>query len=167
MKLRVPDWCTEGARISVNGVEQAAEAKPGTYATVSRTWKKGDVITIDMPMRTRIIEANPLVEESRGQVAVQRGPIVYCLESNDLNGVSIDDIAIPLNAEFTPVDMTIDGCRIKALEGDVVKRSETSWKGQLYREASTGKQTVKVRLIPYYAWGNRGKSEMTVWMPAL
>lgn len=167
MKLRVPDWCTEGARISVNGVEQAAEAKPGTYATVSRTWKKGDVITIDMPMRTRIIEANPLVEESRGQVAVQRGPIVYCLESNDLNGVSIDDIAIPLNAEFTPVDMTIDGCRIKALEGDVVKRSEASWKGQLYREASTGKQTVRVRLIPYYAWGNRGKSEMTVWMPAL
>ena len=117
-------------------------------------------------MRTRIVEANPLVEESRGQVAVQRGPIVYCLESNDLGGLSIDDIAIPLDAKFTPVDMTIDGSRIKALEGEVINRSEASWKGQLYREATAKKQMVKVRLIPYYAWGNRGKSEMTVWMPA-
>lgn len=166
IKLRVPDWCTEGAKITVNGEEQKIEAKAGTYATVNRTWKKGDVVSINMPMRTRIVEANPLVEESRGQVAVQRGPIVYCLESNDLGGLSIDDIAIPLDAKFTPVDMTIDGSRIKALEGEVINRSEASWKGQLYREATTKKQMVKVRLIPYYAWGNRGKSEMTVWMPA-
>ena len=166
IKLRVPDWCTEGAKITVNGEEQNIETKAGTYATVNRTWKKGDVVGISMPMRTRIVEANPLVEESRGQVAVQRGPIVYCLESNDLGGLSIDDIAIPLDAKFTPVDMTIDGSRIKALEGEVINRSEASWKGQLYREATTKKQMVKVRLIPYYAWGNRGKSEMTVWMPA-
>ena len=166
IKLRVPDWCTEGAKITVNGEEQNIEAKAGTYATVNRTWKKGDVVSINMPMRTRIVEANPLVEESRGQVAVQRGPIVYCLESNDLGGLSIDDIAIPLDAKFTPVDMTIDGSRIKALEGEVINRSEASWKGQLYREAMAKKQMVKVRLIPYYAWGNRGKSEMTVWMPA-
>ena len=166
IKLRVPDWCTEGAKITVNGEEQNIEAKAGTYATVNRTWKKGDVVSINMPMRTRIVEANPLVEESRGQVAVQRGPIVYCLESNDLGGLSIDDIAIPLDAKFTPVDMTIDGSRIKALEGEVINRSEASWKGQLYREATVKKQMVKVRLIPYYAWGNRGKSEMTVWMPA-
>ena len=166
IKLRVPDWCTEGAKITVNGEEQNIEAKAGTYATVNRTWKKGDVVSINMPMRTRIVEANPLVEESRGQVAVQRGPIVYCLESNDLGGLSIDDIAIPLDAKFTPVDMTIDGSRIKALEGEVINRSEASWKGQLYREATAKKQMVKVRLIPYYAWGNRGKSEMTVWMLA-
>ena len=166
IKLRVPDWCTEGAKITVNGEEQNIEAKAGTYATVNRTWKKGDVVSINMPMRTRIVEANPLVEESRGQVAVQRGPIVYCLESNDLGGLFIDDIAIPLDAKFTPVDMTIDGSRIKALEGEVINRSEASWKGQLYREATAKKQMVKVRLIPYYAWGNRGKSEMTVWMPA-
>ena len=167
VKLRVPEWCTEGAEISVNGEKLNVETKAGTYAAVSRTWKKGDVVSINMPMRTRLVEANPLVEESRGQVAVQRGPIVYCLESNDLNGVSIDDIAIPLNAKFTPVDMTVDGSHIKALEGEVINRNEASWKGQLYREATTNKQTVKIRLIPYYAWGNRGKSEMTVWMPVM
>lgn len=166
VKLRVPEWCTEGATVTVNGQDAGVEAKAGTYATVNRTWKKGDVVAINMPMRTRLIEANPLVEESRGQVAVQRGPVVYCLESNDLNGVSIDDIAIPLSAKFTPVDMTIDGSRVKALEAEVVNRGETSWKGQLYREATAKKQTVKVRFVPYYAWGNRGESEMTVWMPA-
>lgn len=166
MKLRVPDWCTEGAEIKVNGEAVAVEAKAGTYAAVNRTWKKGDMVSINMPMRARIVEANPLVEENRGQVAVQRGPIVYCLESNDLGGLSIDDIAIPLDAKFTPVDMTIDGSHIKALEGEVINRGEASWKGTLYREVTDKRQTVKVRLIPYYAWGNRGKSEMTVWMPA-
>ena len=165
VKLRVPEWCTEGATILVNGQETGVEAKAGTYATVSRTWKKGDVLSINMPMRTRFVEANPLVEESRGQVAVQRGPIVYCLESNDLGGASIDDIAIPLDAKFTPVETTIDGSRIMALEGEVVNRSEASWKGTLYREATTKKNMQKVRLIPYYAWGNRGKGEMTVWIP--
>ncbi|WP_302749922.1 glycoside hydrolase family 127 protein [uncultured Prevotella sp.] len=166
IRLRVPDWCTEGATILVNGAQQTIEATAGTYATVTRTWKKGDVVTLSMPMRTRLIEANPLVEESRGQVAVQRGPIVYCLESNDLGGARIDDIAIPLNAKFTPVDMTIDGSRVKALEAEVINRSEPSWKGQLYREATAKKHTQTVRFIPYYAWGNRGKSEMTVWIPA-
>lgn len=165
LKLRVPEWCTEGAKIYVNGQEVDIEAKAGTYAVVNRLWKKGDVVSISMPMRTRLVEANPLVEESRGQVAVQRGPIVYCLESNDLNGTSIDDIAIPLDAKFTPVEMTVDGSRVMALEGEVINRGEASWKGTLYREVTAKKSRQKVRLIPYYAWGNRGKSEMTVWIP--
>ena len=149
----------------MNGQSAGTATQAGTYASINRTWKKGDVITLDMPMRTRLIEANPLVEESRGQVAVQRGPVIYCLESNDLNGLSIDNIAIPANAKFTPVDMTIAGSKMKALEVEAVNRTEDTWKDVLYREVSTKKNTVKIRLIPYYAWGNRGKSEMTVWMP--
>ncbi len=165
IKLRIPDWCTDSATILVNGQSAGTATQAGTYASINRTWKKGDVITLDMPMRTRLIEANPLVEESRGQVAVQRGPVIYCLESNDLNGLSIDNIAIPANAKFTPVDMTIAGSKMKALEVEAVNRTEDTWKDVLYREVSTKKNTVKIRLIPYYAWGNRGKSEMTVWMP--
>lgn len=164
MRLRIPDWA-DGYTLSVNGQTVSdAQMKEG-YATVSRTWKKGDVVSISLPMRAKMIEANPLVEESRGQVAVQRGPIVYCIESNDLGGVSIDDIALPLDAKFTPVDMTIDGAHMKALETEAINRGESSWKGTLYREATAKKDKVKIRLIPYYAWGNRGKSEMTVWIP--
>lgn len=165
VSLHIPAWC-EGAEVSVNGERAASDVKNG-YIEVSRVWKKGDVLTLSMPMEVKIMEANPLVEESRGQVAVQRGPILYCLESNDLNGVSIDDIALPVDAKFTTAEATIDGSRMTVLETTAVNRNEKSWKGQLYREVCRNKANTKIRLIPYYAWGNRGKSEMTVWMPAV
>ena len=170
IKLRIPEWAA-GAKVSITqkkGMTQEIMAsKAGEYLTLTQSWSKGDVITLTLPMETKVIEANPLVEECRGQVAVQRGPILYCLESNDLNGMDIDNIAIPVNAKFTPVETNIEGSRMMALETEAVDRSEKSWTGTLYRTASTDKKKVKVRLIPYYAWGNRGKSEMTVWMPAV
>lgn len=137
------------------------------YASVSRTWRKGDMVELNMPMEAKLIEANPLVEESRGQVAVQRGPIIYCLESNDLGDIDIDNIAIPANAEFDTVETTIDGAHMTALETMAVVRTEKDWTNTLYREVSKEKKQVKIRLVPYYAWGNRGKSEMTVWMPVV
>ena len=164
LKLRIPAWC-RNAKILVNGEPVNVDAKSESYAAVTRQWKKGDVVTLDMPMETKLMEANPLVEECRGQVAVQRGPIIYCLESNDLNGVDIDNIAIPVDAKFTPVETTIEGSRMMALETEAVNRAEASWENTLYREISKDKNTVKIRLIPYYAWGNRGDSEMTIWIP--
>ena len=164
LKLRIPAWC-DNATIKVNGEPINVNAKNESYAAVTRQWKKGDVVTLDMPMETKLMEANPLVEECRGQVAVQRGPIIYCLESNDLNGVDIDNIAIPVDAKFTPVETTIEGSRMMALETEAVNRAEASWENTLYREISKDKNTVKIRLIPYYAWGNRGDSEMTIWIP--
>ena len=164
LKLRIPAWC-DNATIKVNGEPVNVDAKSESYAAVTRQWKKGDVVTLDMPMETKLMEANPLVEECRGQVAVQRGPVIYCLESNDLNGVNIDNIAIPADAEFTPVETTIEGSRMMALETEAVNRTEASWENTLYREISKDKNTVKIRLIPYFAWGNRGDSEMTIWIP--
>ena len=170
LKLRIPEWAA-GAKVSIaqkKGITQDITApKAGEYLTLTQTWSKGDVITLTLPMETRVIEANPLVEECRGQVAVQRGPILYCLGSNELNGMYIDNISSPVNATFTPVETTIEGSRMMALETEAVDRSEKTWTGTLYRTANTEKKKVKVRLIPYYAWGNRGKSEMTVWMPAV
>ncbi len=165
IKLRIPGWCRE-VNVSVNGRPVPYDREKG-YAAVNGKWKKGDIITYSMEMGTRIVEANPLVEENRGQVAVQRGPIVYCAESPDLGDIDIDDIAIPVDAKFTPVEVVIDGSRMMALEGEVVVRDEATWKGQLYREVSRKNERRTIRLIPYYAWGNRGKSEMTVWMPAV
>ena len=166
LKLRVPGWAG-GMTAAVEGTQISASTKSADgYLVIDREWRKGDVIDIEIPMTTRIIEANPLVEECRGQVAIQRGPVVYCLESTDIPGIDIDDIAIPLDAEFTPVEAEIAGSRIVALETQVKSRGEDSWEGTLYRDASTKKEKVTIRLIPYYAWGNRGDSEMTVWIPA-
>lgn len=162
--LRIPAFA-EGALLKVNGQEVPTDTDRG-YIVVKRTWKKGDKMTFEVPMNTVIMEANPLVEENRGQVAVMRGPILYCLESNDLGQTDIDDIVMPLNAQFSTVDTKIAGCRVKALETEAYVRGADEWRSQLYRPAAVYKEKRKVRLIPYFAWGNRGHSEMTVWMPA-
>jgi len=161
--LRRPAWCRQMTVESTNG---ATSQEANGYITLDGTWRKGDAITIDMPMEARLVEAHPLVEEARGQVAVQRGPIVYCAESPDLGGADIDDLLVPVGTQFKPVATTIAGSRMMALEGEVLVRSQQAWSGTLYRDASAQKQRKTIRLIPYYAWGNRGKSEMTVWMPA-
>ena len=165
LNLRIPSWCNR-YEVTVNGARMETVPTENGYVSIRRTWQRGDRVSLRMDMQTKIIEANPLAEEIRGQVAVQRGPIVYCLESPDLAGVSIDDIAIPVDAAFSPVETSIAGSRIMVLEGKVLDRRESSWSNTLYRQASKDKKEIIVRLIPYYAWGNRGKSEMTVWMPA-
>ncbi|MBQ7423050.1 MAG: glycoside hydrolase family 127 protein [Prevotella sp.] len=167
LRLRIPEWCDE-ASLTVNGQPVSAEVRPNSYVTINRKFKKGDVVALSMPMRARLIEAHPLVEDVKNQVAVKRGPIVYCLESADIDGsdVDIDDVVIPANIELTPVDMTIDGHPFKALEGTAHLAKTANWaQNELYREVKTDCSSVKVRLIPYYAWGNRGNIDMTVWMP--
>ena len=164
LRLRIPGWCTHYT-LTRNGEAVGTEPSNG-YVSIEATWKKGDIVVLDMDMPARIMEAHPLVEESRGQVAIQRGPIIYCAESQDLNGSDIDDIIIPLTTRFSPVETTIAGSRMMALEGTVDVRNEAPWTGTLYRDATTAKQHQTIRLIPYYAWGNRGKSEMTVWISA-
>ena len=164
LKLRKPSWCNNYQLTKNDQIINVREEHG--YIIIDDIWKRGDIISFNLEMKTRIMEANPLVEESRGQVAIQRGPIVYCMESQDLNGIDIDNVIIPLNTQFKPVEVTIDGSRMMALECEVAVRTEASWKNTLYRDASTEKQRKTIRLIPYYAWGNRGKSEMTVWIPA-
>ena len=119
---------------------------------------------MDLPVR--LLEAHPLAEEIRNQVVVKRGPLVYCLESMDMRGGgSIDNVLIPADIKLIPKKVTIEGSPVVALEGKARLISSNSWEGILYRPVSFAGKTVDIRLIPYYAWGNRGKGEMTVWMP--
>lgn len=165
MFFRIPDWC-QGATLTVNGVAQNLDLSPDTYAEVNRVWKKGDVIELNLPMKAVLLEANPLVEENRNQVAVKRGPIVYCLESQDIDGgKKIDNIMIPSTIQFTPQKTEIAGSSMVALDGTAQLIDDNLWTGTLYRPIAKKKESIHIRLIPYYAWGNRGKSEMTVWMP--
>ena len=97
---------------------------------------------------------------------VKRGPLVYCLESMDIEGGhKIDNVLIPADIRLTPKKITIEGSPIVALDGTARLVDEVSWKDTLYREVGKADKPVHIRLIPYYAWGNRGKAEMTVWMP--
>jgi DUF1680 family protein len=159
VKLHKPDWAAEYT-VKVNGEPADLD--------ITRKWKKGDVIEVNFDMRPRLIEANPLVEEAKNQVAVQRGPIVYCLEGEDIEGgYRINDIAIPADIQFTEQKMTISGHEMTVLEGEAVLVNQEKWDNQtLYREIRpTNKKKVKIRLIPYYAWDNRGIQDMSLWLP--
>ena len=163
--FRMPEWCDK-ATLTVNGQAVAGNWKRNEYAHVNRIWKEGDIVEWVMDMPVRLLEAHPLAEEIRNQVVVKRGPIVYCLESMDIDGGKrIDDVQIPTNIKFTPRKMQIAGSDVMVLEGIASLNEAESWEGMLYREVNPTQKPVHIRLIPYYAWGNRGKSEMTVWMP--
>lgn len=165
--LRIPGWCN-GADVSVNGISINSELKPESYFEINRKWKVGDVIELNMPMKVRFMESNPLVEETRNQVAVMRGPLVYCLESKDLPAnVRVKDIYVSPEEIFKPVETTIAGSRIFMLEGKAVAMKGNEWKDTLYKEANKSFESVRVSLVPYYAWDNRGQSEMSVWLPEL
>ena len=163
--MRIPEWCSK-ATITVNGEPVSAAIAPDTYVELNRIWKKGDKVELVMPMEAVLMESHPLVEESRNQVAVKRGPLVYCLESIDIEGGKrIDDVLIPTDIKLTPKKITIEGSPIVALEGTAQLAGNNSWEGTLYRPVAQVNQNVNIRLIPYYAWGNRGKTEMTIWLP--
>jgi DUF1680 family protein len=118
-------------------------------------------------MPVELIEANPLVEETLGQVAVKRGPVVYCLESPDLPaGVRVGDVAIPAEVRFRARhDSRLLG-GVVVLEATLLASPGSDWTGQLYREHRKREwQPLKSKLIPYSAWANRGKAEMSVWLP--
>jgi DUF1680 family protein len=159
VKLHKPDWAAEYS-VKVNGERADLD--------ITRKWKKGDVIEVNFGMRSRLIEANPLVEEAKNQIAVMRGPIVYCLEGQDIeSGYRINDIAIPADIQFTEQKMTLSGHEMTVLEGEAVLVNNEKWDNQtLYREVHpTAKKKVKIRLIPYYAWDNRGIQDMSLWLP--
>jgi DUF1680 family protein len=152
----------------VNGTPATTPAgSPSGSVTLARKWKKGDVIELNLDMRPRLMEANPLVEEAKNEVAVMRGPIVYCLEGQDIqSSARINDIAIPADVQWKEVKMTLEGHEMIALEGEVKCINNKVWyNNTLYREVAKDAGKVKIRLIPYYAWDNRGIQDMSLWLP--
>ena len=165
LKLRIPGWA-KGASVRVNN-RPAEMAASESYFEILRAWQPGDFVDLDLPMPVRLMEANPLVEEDVNQVAIQRGPVVYCLESVDLPaGVKISDVLIPadikLRARYD--QRLLDG--IVVLEGTALARAGENWRGKLYREVQPAElKPIAVKFIPYSVWQNRGPSEMSVWLP--
>ncbi len=163
--FRIPSWCSK-ATITINGNPIETTTTANTYIPVNRIWKKGDKVEINLEMKPVLMESHPLVEETRNQTAVKRGPIVYCLEETDINGAKpIDNIIIPADIKLTPRKTNIAGSDVVVLDGTANLTNENSWKNTLYRPIQKSDKKTNITLIPYYAWGNRGKMDMTVWMP--
>ena len=160
------------AAVSINGEKMDVVCNPGSYCEVRRIWKKKDRVQIEFDMPVRVISANPRVRENAGSAAIQRGPIIYCLESLDHKDVSIFDIVLPLDsanyssgfeAKFEP--NLLGG--IVTIGKDALAYDTPLTNAELYSYTSFPKtsRSLKIKAIPYYAWANRGLSEMEVWIP--
>ena len=142
MRLRVPGWC-ESYTIAVNGEKVEAPVEKG-YAVIDRKWKNGDKIELNLDMPVKVVAADPRVKEDEGMRAVQRGPLVYCIEEAD-NKEGFDDLRISEDATFQTAFVP------DKLRGIV--------------EINTVVADKPLTYIPYYAWDNREAGKMKVWVP--
>jgi len=163
--LRIPGW-SQGTTISVNGKNSNETIVSGSYQKIAQKWKKGDVIELNIPMPVELMQANPLVEEVKNQVAVKRGPIVYCLESNELPAnAKVNDVILDLNSKFTTDFIKIGNRQLLSITASSTINPDNSWDKKLYKPISAkDNKELTVKLIPYFAWGNHGKGEMSVWL---
>jgi len=160
--LRIPGW-SNGAVVKVNDKVVDANSISGSYLKINRQWKKGDVISLDIPMPVQLMEANPLVEETKNQLAVKRGPLVYCLESNGISKeASINDVVLDINSNFETETIKVDHRDLVAIKAQGFLNSE-SWEKKLYQPIQKSKTAVSLQLVPYFSWGNANSKEMTVW----
>lgn len=161
LRLRLPGWC-RAPRLALNGapIEPAVE---GGYACLRRTWQNGDALTLDLPMPVERVYAHPAVRADIGRVALQRGPLVYCLEQAD-HSVPLERIVLPAQAElsvrFAPE--LLGG--VVVVEGPAQALSDAGWEGRLYGVQPPALQPCALRAIPYYAWDHRAPGAMAVWV---
>ena len=163
LALRIPGWvngqpvpsdlytyadATPGqVAISVNGEPITCTVEAG-FARISRNWEPGDVVELSLPMQIREVLANENIEDDRGKVAFERGPIVFCAEAVD-NGGKVLDLSVSEGVQMT------DEFAPDLLGGVVMLKGEAQRDGK----------AVPFALIPYYAWAHRGLGEMAVWIP--
>ena len=165
--LRIPGWAenqvvpsdlysfitpeTDSVLVTVNGEKFLYKTEKG-YAVIDREWKQGDVVNYDIPMSIRRVEANALVADDAGKVALERGPIVYCLEGID-NGADLMTLSLPDSSKLTESYNSGELSGVVTISGDA--------------EIAKGKRvtTQKFTAIPYFVWNNRGADEMKVWIP--
>ncbi len=171
--LRIPGW-SAGTQVAVNG-KPVSGVTSGQYLALARRWAPGDEIQVKFGMTPQVIEANRRVVEDYGRVAVQRGPLVYCLEQLDQpDGVALHDFSLdlrhesgsPFQEEFRS-DL-LGGIVMLKHMGAVYENSSAS--GNLYfpHTANAPKsRQVELRFIPYFAWANRAGTPMQVWTPML
>jgi len=142
--------------VRVNGKLMTIKPKQG-FAEISRKWKDGDTVTLDLPMPVRRVAGNPKIAATRGQVALERGPVVYAFEGVDNNG-SVFDAALPATAQVTPE------FRASLLGGVTVLKVENAEHVLRDEDGNLTNQPVSLLAIPYAVWDNRGLSQMAVWV---
>ena len=157
LALRIPSWAEE-AEIIINGETVSPPIIKG-YAYCKRYWKTGDQVILDLKMDVKVFEANSKVIDLCGRAAVTRGPLVYCAEAID-NPYELRDIRISRTANYEVVQEAIGNIEVPTITTQAMVRETVE---QLYYDKPVSNSKVPLKLIPYFAWANRGIAEMTTW----
>jgi DUF1680 family protein len=173
LQIRIPGWVTNNAMpnnlyrfsnhsnaaftIHVNGKPAEFQIQNG-YAILKRVWNKNDQIEVELPMETRRVVSDSLIVDNIGKSSIQRGPLMYCAEWID-NAGNTSNIILPKTASFA------SSFNPKLLNGVMILKSQASQIEISSNGLEIKTQSKPFTAIPYYAWANRGKGEMTVWIP--
>jgi len=173
LNIRIPGWSqnkpipsdlyhyldtnSESPSLKINGQPAAIDLQNG-YAQIKRKWQKGDVVELNLPMPARRVAANPKVTENKGKAAIQRGPLVYCVEWPDVKDGQVLNLLVPENMKLKISHRPYWLYGVVAVEGDALAFKIDGQRGIISEER-------KFLAIPYYAWAHRGRGEMAVWLP--
>ena len=161
LALRIPAWA-KGASVRVNGQSVPMETERG-YLKLHRTWSKGDVVDLMLPMAPERIYAHPAVRQDLGRVALRRGPLVYCVEQQDIT-CPVAQVRLLATAALS------QDWRADLLGGIMVIKAEgarvdlTAWGESLYHNHPPPQVPSHLTAVPYYIWCNRGPNPMQVWL---
>ena len=147
LELRVPGWAS-GAEVSVNGQSADVAAEPGSYASVRRSWARGDVVTLKLPMSPQLTWPDGRVDAVRGCQVIERGPLVYCIEQPD-----------------QPAEMPVDSARLRSVTDWTVIELPRLLGGITMVKTGSHVPGVVLSAVPYFTWANRGAEAMRVWIP--
>ena len=167
--VRIPGWSKRNT-VKVNG-DDVAKVTPGQYLALRRKWKDGDRVELSFDMQPQIIHANPAVADDRGRIALQRGPVVFCMEQMDQAADSAEAVNFPrFVAQLTETTSSrydpalLDGVVVLEHPGALLPAATPVLYQATIPEHHAGEETT-LRMIPYYAWSNRQLSAMQVWIP--
>jgi DUF1680 family protein len=165
LALRIPSWCYGQAVMKINGMISEYDVENG-YATVNRQWAQGDIVEWEPVLEAQLITSHPEIRANAGKAAIERGPLVYCLEETD-NGSLLPNLSIDREAELHSYYDTelLGGAVVIEANGRADERA--SWQeNTAYRPLAQQQvsEPVKLKAVPYYLWGNRQPGEMSVWI---
>lgn len=165
LAVRIPAWCRD-PRLQLNGKElELTGMMDKGYAKLSRLWRDGDTVALCLPMAVQRVRAQPDLRAAAGRVAIQRGPIVYCLEEVD-NGPNLAQLVLPKDAPLRVDGEAAELAGAPLVRGRAirVRRPDPEGDSGLYCPGECQRREQPIIAVPYHAWGNREPGEMVVWL---
>lgn len=161
--FRIPGWC-RNVKLAVNGENYPVEGNvSGGYVSITRVWREQEEVRINFDMPVEAIQSHPEVRANAGKIALQRGPLVYCLEEAD-NGANLSALSINTESAFAINEAPELMKGALSVTGKGVRTLKTQWENNLYQPYKKQEEEVEIKAIPYFLWGNRKPGEMLVWM---